>query len=93
MISSLDGGDFILSSMAKDRVKLGILERATIEGFKGGYAVIFDGPEWKGKPLVLSSSRQPYKARIFKSIDGAVAELLRIGFSEASIKNISKIGR
>ena len=42
--------------------------------------------EWKGEPLVLSSSRQPYEARIFKSLDGAIAELLRIGLTEASIK-------
>lgn len=52
--------------------------------------MIFDGSEWEGKPLVLSSSRQPYEARVFKSIDGAAAELLRIGLSEASIKNTTK---
>ena len=62
----------------------------TIEGSKGEYTVIFDGSEWEGKPLVLSSSRQPYEARVFKSIDGAAAELLRIGLSEASIKNTTK---
>ncbi|EJK90565.1 hypothetical protein UUU_25860 [Klebsiella pneumoniae subsp. pneumoniae DSM 30104 = JCM 1662 = NBRC 14940] len=45
---------------------------------------------WEGKPLVLCSSRQPYEARLFKSIDGAVAELMRIGLSEASIKNTTK---
>lgn len=93
MISALDGRNFILSSMAKERVKLGKLEKATIEGFKGEYTVIFDGLECKDRQLFLSSSRQPYEARIFKSIDGAVAELLRIGLSEASIKNTSKIER
>ncbi|WP_224058670.1 hypothetical protein [Providencia alcalifaciens] len=90
MISDLDGGIFILSSMAKERVKSGLLDRATIEGSKGEYTVIFDGSEWEGKPLVLCSSRQPYEARVFKSIDGAAAELLRIGLSEASIKNTTK---
>lgn len=90
MISGLNGGNFILSSMAKERVKSGILDRAMIEGSKGGYTVIFDGSGWEGKPLFLSSSRQPYEARIFKSIDGAVAELMRIGLSEASIKNTTK---
>ncbi|ENV3432438.1 hypothetical protein ACQNJN_004934, partial [Escherichia coli] len=90
MISGLNGGNFILSSMAKERVKSGLLDRATIEGSKGEYTVIFDGSEWEGKPLVLSSSRQPYEARVFKSIDGAAAELLRIGLSEASIKNTTK---
>ncbi|WP_231136629.1 hypothetical protein [Providencia rettgeri] len=90
MISALDGGNFILSSMAKERVKSGQLDRATIEGSKGEYTVIFNGSEGEGKPSVLCSSRQPYEARIFKSIDGAAAELLRIGLSEASIKNTSK---
>lgn len=90
MISGPDGGNFILSSMAKERVKSGILDRAVIEGSKGGYTVILDGSEWEGKSLFLSSSRQPYEARVFKSIDGAVAELMRIGLSEASIKNTTK---
>lgn len=90
MMSGLDGGNFILSSMAKERVRLGLLDRATIQGSKGGYTVIFDGSVWEGKPLVLCSSRQPYEARLFKSIDGAVAELMRIGLSEASIKNTTK---
>lgn len=90
MMSGLDGGNFILSSMAKERVRSGLLDRATIQGSKGEYTVIFDGSEWEAKPLVLCSSRQPYKARVFKSIDGAAAELLRIGLSEASIKNTTK---
>ncbi|KXS05411.1 hypothetical protein AUC58_19280, partial [Acinetobacter baumannii] len=64
--------------MAKERVRSGLLDRATIQGSKGGYTVIFDGSVWEGKPLVLCSSRQPYEARLFKSIDGAVAELMRI---------------
>ncbi|EJL6462647.1 hypothetical protein HPY09_20015 (plasmid) [Vibrio cholerae] len=76
--------------MAKERVISGILDRAQIVGFKGEYTVIFDGSEWNGEPLVLSSSRQPYEARIFKSLDGAIAELLRIGLTEASIKIIAK---
>jgi len=90
MMSGLDGGNFILSSMAKERVRSGLLDRATIQGSKGEYTVIFDGLKWEGKPLVLCSSRQPYEARVFKSIDGAAAELLRIGLNEASIKNTIK---
>ena len=90
MISGINGGNCILSSMAKERVTSGILDRAQIVGFKGEYTVIFDGKEWKGEPLVLSSSRQPYEARVFKSLDGAIAELQRIGLTEASIKIINK---
>lgn len=90
MISGLNGGNCILSSMAKERVKSGVLDQAQIVGFKGEYMMVFDGMEWNGKPLVLSSSRQPFEARIFKSLDGAVAELVRIGITEASIKIINK---
>jgi hypothetical protein len=90
MISGLNGGNCILSSMAKERVKSGILDQAQIVGYKGEYAVVFDGMEWNGEPLVLSSSRQPYEARTFKSLDGAVAELQRIGLTEASVKITNK---
>ncbi|HAS6097411.1 TPA: hypothetical protein I7145_22640 [Vibrio vulnificus] len=76
--------------MAKERVISGILDRAQIVGFKGEYTVIFDGSKWNGEPLVLSSSRQPYEARVFKSLDGAIAELQRIGLTEASIKIINQ---
>jgi hypothetical protein len=86
MISGINGGQCILSSMAKARVKEGIIDQAIILGKKGGYIVVFDGVEWNGEPLVLSSSRQPYEARVFKSLDGALAELLRTGLAEASIK-------
>ena len=90
MILGLNGGNCILSSMAKERVKSGILDQAQIVGYKGEYTVVFNGTEWNGDPLVLSSSRQPYEARVFKSLDGAIAELLRIGITEASIKIIAK---
>ncbi|MGR5462769.1 hypothetical protein ACPV5G_07375 [Photobacterium damselae] len=76
--------------MAKDRVTSGILDRAQIVGFKGEYTIIFDGTEWNGEPLVLSSSRQPYEARVFRSLDGAIAELQRIGLTEASIRIINQ---
>lgn len=88
MISGVHGGNCILSSMAKERVKNDIIGQAQIVGRKGEYTVVFDGTEWNGEPLILSSSRQPYEARIFKSLDGALAELLRIGLKEASIKLI-----
>lgn len=76
--------------MAKERIKNGVLDQAQVVGSKGEYTVVFDGIEWNGEPLVLSSSRQPFEARIFKSLDGALAELVRIGLIEASIKIINK---
>ncbi|MBB1378596.1 hypothetical protein H5120_10825 [Pseudoalteromonas sp. SR43-2] len=76
--------------MVKERVKSGVIDQAQISGPKNAYMVVFDGSEWNGEPLVLSSSRQPYEPRIFKSLDGALAELLRIGLTEASIKITDK---
>ncbi|MDN3485280.1 hypothetical protein QL989_07990 [Pseudoalteromonas sp. APC 3224] len=90
LISGINRGNCILSSMAKERVKSGVIDQAQILGVKNAYTVVFDGSEWDGEPLVLSSSRQPYEPRIFKSLDGALAELLRIGLTEASIKITKK---
>lgn len=57
MISGINTGNCILSSMAKERVKSGIIDHAQILGMKNTYTVVFDGSEWKGEPLVLSRSR------------------------------------
>lgn len=76
--------------MAKERVRKGTLNQSFISGFKGEYMVFFDGTDLNSEPLVLSSSRQPYEARIFRSLDGALAELLRIGLTETSIKVTNK---
>ncbi|MEF1312025.1 hypothetical protein QTO01_18210 [Vibrio mytili] len=51
MISGLNGGNCILSSMAKERVKSGILDQAQVVGCKGEYTVVFNGMEWNGEPL------------------------------------------
>lgn len=90
MISGMNAGNYILSSMVKERVKSRVIKHAQILGNRSAYKVVFDGSEWNGEPLVLSSSRQPYEPRIFKSLDGALAELLRIGLTEASIKITEK---
>lgn len=88
MISGINGGNCILSSMAKARVESKLIDSAEVIGSKGSFNVIFKGSagEWKGEPIYLSSSRQPYEPRVFKSIDGAISELGRIGLTEASVK-------
>ena len=70
MFSGIDGGNCILSSMAKVRVESGVIKTAQIIGSKGEYVISFDSntQQWNGKPIVLSSSRQPYEPRIFRSI-------------------------
>ena len=91
MMSGIDGGNCILSSMAKIRVESNMIDGAEVVGTKGRYIVSFIGnaAEWEGKSIVLSRSRQPYEPRVFKSLDGAIAELTRIGLNEASVKIIN----
>ena len=87
MISGINGSNCILESMAKIRVEKKMIDKAKIVGGKGDYVVQFYGPhaEWDGEPLVLCSARDPYKPRIFKSLDGAVSQLSGIGLSKVSI--------
>ena len=87
MISGMNGGTCILESMAKIRVEKKMIEKAKIVGSKGEYVIEFYGPSsyWNGEPLVLCSARDPYEPRRFKSLDGAVSQLSRIGLEKLSI--------
>lgn len=87
MISGINGSNLILESMAKVRVEEKMIDKAKIVGNKGEYVVQFYGScaEWNGEPVVLCSARDPYKPRIFKSLDGAVSQLSGIGLSKMSI--------
>ena len=87
MISGINGGNCILESMAKNRVESKMIDKAKIVGSKGEYVVKFYGScaEWKEKSLVLCSARNPYQPRYFKSLDGAVSQLSRIGLDKLSI--------
>lgn len=96
--SGINGGNCIMSSTAKLRLEAGIIEGAEIlksaeilECDKA-YRVQFTGKGaiWNGENLVLSSAKEPYEARIFKSIDGAMSAIDRIGLKTAVI-NISWI--
>ena len=87
MISGIDGSNCILESMARIRVEKNMIDRAKILGSKGDYTIEFHGScsEWEGQQLVLCSSRNPYEPRSFKSLDGAVSQLSRIGLASLSI--------
>ena len=87
MISGINGGNCILESMAKIRVESKMIDKAKIIGSKGEYIVEFYGPgaEWNGRPIVLCSARDPSKPRHFKSLDGAVSQLSRIGLDQLSV--------
>lgn len=87
MISGINGSNCILESMAKIRVESKMIDRAKIIGSKGDYVVEFYGScaEWNGKPVVLCSARDPYNPRHFKSLDGAVSQLSRIGLDQLSV--------
>lgn len=88
MMSGLNGTTCILTSMARVRVEKNIITSALIGGVKGNYKVFFDNDnaKWQGEDLVLSSSRQPFEPRIFKTIDAAMAEVLRVGLNTATLK-------
>lgn len=86
-ISGFNGTQNILSSMAKLRVEQGIITKAKIIGDKGQYKIHFTNPEaqWNEQDLVLSSTRDPYEPKYFKSLDGAIADLKRIGLKKAEV--------
>jgi len=87
MISGINGSNWILESMAKVRVESKMIDKAKIVGSKAKYVVEFFGPcaEYNGEPIVLCSARNPYEPREFKSLDGAVSQLSRIGLDKLSI--------
>ena len=76
-------------SSAKLRVEAGIITEAKIVGSKGNYIIQFTNKEakWKGEPLVLCSSKYPHSAKIFKSIDDAVSDMLQIGLKNVTLPN------
>lgn len=86
-ISGLNSSGCILSSMAKVRLEKGWFDGACIEGKDNNFIIFFTGKDadWDGKPLMLSSSRNPFEPRVFKSIDGAAAELSRIGIQKINL--------
>ena len=86
-ISGLNNSGCILSNMAKTRFEKGWFDGACIKGKDNNFVIFFTGNDatWDGKPLVLSSSRNPFEPRIFKSIDGAASELSRIGIQEIDL--------
>lgn len=76
-----------MSSIARLRIEAGMIEGAEIIKIEDVFRVQFTGrgAQWKGENLVLSSARQPYEARAFKSIDGAMSAIEKIGLKTAII--------
>ncbi|MEQ9039402.1 MAG: hypothetical protein RIE24_13720 [Silicimonas sp.] len=91
MILGLNGTNLVLESMVKARIEKGIINQARIVKGEHGYTVQFYGPaaEWNGEPIVLCSARNPYEPRQFKSLDGAVSQISRIGFDNINITAVS----
>ena len=86
-ISGLNSSGCILSNMAKTHLEKGWFDGACIKGKDNNFIIFFTGKDadWEGKPLMLSSSRNPFGPRVFKSIDGAAAELGRIGIQKINL--------
>lgn len=87
-ISGINGSNNILIGNAQLRVEQNIISTAKIIGKKGNYRIVFNNKEaeWNGEPLILASSRSPYEAKIFKSLDGAMADVLRTGLKTAEVE-------
>ena len=91
MISGINGTNLVLESMVKLRIEEGMIDRAGIVRGEHGYIVQFYGraAEWNGEPVVLCSARNPYEPRQFKSLDGAVSQVSRIGLDKLTITAVS----
>jgi hypothetical protein len=85
--SGIDGSNCIPIGMAKVRAESGIFTQAEIIGVKGDYRIRFVNPEalWNGEALMLSSSRAMHTPKIFKSLDGAVADLKALKISKVTL--------
>jgi len=91
MISGINGSNLLLETMVKGRIKGGMINRASIVKSENGYIVQFYGSnaEWNGEPIVLCSARNPYEPRQFKSLDGAVSQVSKIGLDNIAITAVS----
>ncbi len=87
MISGINGTNLVLEAMVKVRIEKRLINRASIVKGEHGYTVQFYGPaaEWDGEPIVLCSARNPYEPRQFRSLDGAVSQVSKIGFDNIAI--------
>lgn len=85
-ISGLNSSGCILSNMAKTHLEKGWFDGACIKGKDNNFIIFFTGKDADrdGKPLMLSSSRNPFEPRVL-SIDGAAAELGRIGIQKINL--------
>ncbi|MEZ9996975.1 hypothetical protein AB4428_01515 [Vibrio lentus] len=84
--SGVNGSNCIPIGMAKVRVESGLFTHAKVFGSKGEYRIKFVNPEsiWNGESLVLSSTRDIHNPKVFKSLDGAIADLKRLGIEEVT---------
>lgn len=87
MISGINGTNLVLESMVKIRIEAGMINEASIVKGERGYIVQFYGraAEWNGEPVILCSARNPYEPRQFKSLDGAISQVSKIGLNNITI--------
>ncbi|EJA7361177.1 MULTISPECIES: hypothetical protein [Vibrio] len=86
-ISGINGSNYVTTLIAKTRIQQGMITSAEVVGKSGKYQIHFTNDEckWKGENLVLCSVRSPYEPKIFKTIDGAIADLRRLEVPVPSI--------
>lgn len=83
--------NYLPSRLIKKLIDAYGVDKANIKCIKGDYFVLVDGDFTEGgkQKLMISTSKEPAKARVFKSSSHAISEMLRLGFTKPNIKIIN----
>lgn len=85
----MNGGDSVISSLARIRYEAGIIQQATLLTAGNGVTVLFSGSDgeqlYEGKPHFLCHSSNFSQAMVFKNNEEATSFLKNLGFAEQDI--------
>lgn len=85
----MNGGDSVISSLARIRYEAGIIKQATLITAGDCVTILFNGsngePLYEGKPHFLCHSSDLSKAMIFRNDDEATSFLKDLGFADQDI--------
>ena len=85
----MNGGDSVISSLARIRYEAGIIQQATLLTAGDGVTVLFNGsngePLYEGKSHFLCHSSNLSQAMVFRNDDEAASFLKDLGFADQDI--------
>ena len=85
----MNGGDSIISSLARIRYEASIIQQATLLTAGDGITVLFNGsngePLYEGKSHFLCHSSNLSQAMVFKNNEEATSFLKNLGFADQDI--------